>query len=136
MANWPLNRAKACSPQASQAWTITSVSLCVRNRWPRASSSARSSTWLKISPLKTTHSEPSSFVSGCWPVVRSMIDRRACAEAGPPVAIDAELVGAAVAQGADHRHQVVERGFRQVVPQGDRPGDAAHGQGCANGAGT
>jgi hypothetical protein len=60
-ANMPLKRRRHSVPHSSQAWTMTSVSLRVRNVWPRASSSASTSMKLKISPLNVTTTEPSSL---------------------------------------------------------------------------
>src|SRR5262249_43324373 len=48
-------------------------------------------------------------------------------EAGAVVAVDAELVRAAVAHGAAHRAELLDGGAARVLSEGDDAGDAAHG---------
>ena len=83
-ANWPLKRRTQRSPQASKAWTMTSVSDAVRNRWPEATSSSAE---LDVIEDLAVEDDPERFVlvgEGCCPVDRSMIDSRACASPAIP----------------------------------------------------
>ena len=127
MANCPLKRAKAPSPQASQAWTITSVSLRVRKRWPSPSSSAAQ---LDVVVDLAVEDDPEGAVlvaERLLPGGEVDDGEPGVGQAGPLVAVEAELVGAAVAHGPEHGPQVVERRRREALLQGDHAGDAAHG---------
>ncbi len=50
-ANWPLSLSSAARPSRSSRRSTTSVSLVVSRLIPSRASSARSSGWLKTSPL-------------------------------------------------------------------------------------
>ena len=96
----------------------------VARRWPRASSSCRSSGYSNSSPLKATQIEPSSLAIGCRPPARSMIDSRrapratpgsmwTCSSSGPRWAIAPVI--------ASSRRRETPRA-RQI----ERAGDSAH----------
>ena len=97
----------------------------VASRCPRASSSACSSGYSKISPFCVTQIEPSSLLIGCRPPARSTIDSRRAPIARPGSIWICSSSGPAVRDRAGHRQQPGRAELAAAV-QIDRTGDAAH----------
>ena len=93
----PRKRFTQSSPQASQAWTMTSVSLLgVEDVAERLQLGDQLLEVVDLAVEDDARRVPSSLNSGCWPVARSMIDSRRWPKPDAGLDVQAAFVGAAM----------------------------------------